>query len=291
MIRWRQFQARSASDAEFRVWGTEVNAALAALGWLQTADTGQVNWTTATRPTLSNQKAGYEIWRANDALASQAPFYLKLTYGSCGGASRPRIWVQMGTGSDGAGNLTGASYESSCDGNAEDSQATDYVFIGHAGRFTMICNPAGKIASAISNLTFMIERTYALGQYNADGGVTVGQNPQLYAQRPIVNAHQWGMAARSGQYAATTLFTSQTGAGHWTEGAVVCPMFYNFANGFTAGEVGGACVIPRDAAVPGVVSLLSYPADQVRSFLIPALLTVSGIDGAGNGRWAFLWEP
>jgi hypothetical protein len=45
-----------------------IAAQIAAMGLVQTSDTGQINWVTVARPAL-NTIAGYEIWRFNDAFS------------------------------------------------------------------------------------------------------------------------------------------------------------------------------------------------------------------------------
>lgn len=89
------------SDATFRVWGGEFNSKLIAAGLVQTSDTGQINWTTATRAA-----GGYEIYRFNDSLQATAPIFIKLAY-SVGGITPPKITVSIGTGTNGGGTLTG----------------------------------------------------------------------------------------------------------------------------------------------------------------------------------------
>lgn len=96
------------TDAGFRAWGSELSAKLQAAGLVQTADTGQINWTTVTRPGSVNNAAGYEIYRFDDALQATAPLYIKLEYGTGNVADRPCIWVSVGTGTNGAGTLTGS---------------------------------------------------------------------------------------------------------------------------------------------------------------------------------------
>ena len=91
------------TDAEFRAWGSELNAALAAVGLVQTADSGQIDWTTVTRAG-SYTAAGYEIWRTADS-----SLYYKVEYGSGGSSNQPNLWLTVGTGSSGAGALTGQS--------------------------------------------------------------------------------------------------------------------------------------------------------------------------------------
>lgn len=97
------------TDAKFRTWGSAVSAALAAAGLTQTADTGQINWATVTKPVAITTKAGYEIWRFNDSLQSTRPIFFRIDYGSSSTSSgnSPNTWLTVGTGSDGAGNITG----------------------------------------------------------------------------------------------------------------------------------------------------------------------------------------
>lgn len=94
------------NDADFRVWGSEFSAKLALCGLVQTADTGQINWATVTRPAV-NVMAGYEIWRFNDAMQATAPIFLKFQFGTTTSAAGPGIRMEVGTASDGAGTLSG----------------------------------------------------------------------------------------------------------------------------------------------------------------------------------------
>lgn len=95
------------NDAGFRAWGAGFSAKLLAVGLTQTADTGQINWVTAARPG-TNSDGGYEIWRFNDAAHATAPIFIRFDYGTGANASRPRIRVTLGTGSNGSGTITGA---------------------------------------------------------------------------------------------------------------------------------------------------------------------------------------
>jgi hypothetical protein len=95
----------NAGDAAFRAWGKGLSDALVAVGMVRTADTGQINWTTATAP--ANNYSGYEIFRFNDALQTTHPLFLKIEYGAPASGA-PQIRTQFGKGSNGAGALTGA---------------------------------------------------------------------------------------------------------------------------------------------------------------------------------------
>lgn len=94
-------------DAELRSWGSAVSAQLAACGLVQTADTGQINWATVTKPAAGATPAGYEIWRFNDALQATKPVFIKVEYGTGGAATFCAMWLTVGTGTNGAGTLSG----------------------------------------------------------------------------------------------------------------------------------------------------------------------------------------
>lgn len=96
------------SDATFRAWGSSISALFSAVGLVQTADTGQVNWLTATRPSI-NTAPHYEIWRMNDSQQASAPIYFKIDYGTFNVADRVAIFITFGTGSNGSGTITSAS--------------------------------------------------------------------------------------------------------------------------------------------------------------------------------------
>ena len=92
--------------ANFKAWASAISAFLqtSGSGLSQTTDTGQVNWgSIASVPTAGNYV--YEIYKNTDALTN---FYFKIEYGT-GSSSGPnaRIRVSIGTGTNGAGVLTG----------------------------------------------------------------------------------------------------------------------------------------------------------------------------------------
>lgn len=102
----RNLLAFLSNDADFRAWGSGIAAQIAAMGLVQTADTGQINWATVARPAVSTN-AGYEIWRFADSLQATKPVFIRLDYGIATVADRPRFAIRVGTATDGAGTLTG----------------------------------------------------------------------------------------------------------------------------------------------------------------------------------------
>lgn len=118
------------SDAGFRTWVAEIITMLfTTLGVTQTTDTGQINTTTVTRPATSTM-AGYVIGRFNDTLQGTSPIFFKLQFGTGGTALGPQMNLQLGTGSNGSGTLTGTTsvVTAQCpNSNAPTSTVTPFV--------------------------------------------------------------------------------------------------------------------------------------------------------------------
>jgi hypothetical protein len=142
----------NSSDANFRAWGLAVATKLGQVGLVQTADAGQINWTTVTAPGGADTYQGYEIWRFADALQATAPVFMKVQYGSgASNAANPGIRVVFGSGSDGAGNLTGV-LSSNLDSEATASAgAVTAYWSGSTNRFAMAI-----MSSAVANQHLML---------------------------------------------------------------------------------------------------------------------------------------
>lgn len=91
------------TDAGYRAWIIDFHLLISTAGLVQTADTGQINTASVTRPAANNVN-GYSIWRMPDS-----SLYFKFQFGTGAGATnQPRIQLQVGEGSNGSGTLTGA---------------------------------------------------------------------------------------------------------------------------------------------------------------------------------------
>src|SRR5580765_433103 len=131
----------STTDARFRSWGSGIAALFLTGGfWTQTADTGQINWSTVVSP-AQNAFAGYEIYKSNDALSSSFPIYMKVEYGCSNSVTKGSlIRFSFATGTDGAGTLNGNVSSTYVAGGATaGTGATTYPFFvsGGAGYFAM----------------------------------------------------------------------------------------------------------------------------------------------------------
>jgi hypothetical protein len=91
------------NDATFRTWVADLLAALDAMPDItRTADTGQINTATVTRPAV-NTSAGYAMYRFNDALQATSPVFLRIDFGTAAAAGCPKMWATVGGSTNGAG--------------------------------------------------------------------------------------------------------------------------------------------------------------------------------------------
>lgn len=124
------------TDQDFRDFITAVRTAFTDLGWVRTSDTGQIDPTTAVKPAATSQIVGYDIMRFGDALHATAPFFLKIDYGSASGSlSFNQLGLQIGTGTNGAGTLTGnVGTRLTVGSGATDNNLRACIFAGNASR-------------------------------------------------------------------------------------------------------------------------------------------------------------
>ena len=85
----------------------EIDAALVAVGIVQTSDTGQLDFASIVTVPIAGATVGYRIYRFNDSRQGVDPLFFKLTYRNGGNTGISGFNIQTGTGSDGAGTLTG----------------------------------------------------------------------------------------------------------------------------------------------------------------------------------------
>lgn len=153
----------ASSDANFRAWGSYISDQLTAVGLLKTADTGQVDWTTVLNPGAINTYNAYEVRAFSDALQATAPVFFKIFYGEGTGTDNPAIGISFGTGSDGAGNLTGTTSTLMRDAAAAAAGSTVVVGSGANNRFVLNTNQN-------SGMLFGFERTKdSLGNDTSEG--------------------------------------------------------------------------------------------------------------------------
>jgi hypothetical protein len=97
----QQLICDSSTLANFKQWAMAISQFFAAAGWIQTADTGQVNWSTLSAVPGAGAFV-LEYWRPGDGLT---PVVVKVRYGNAGSSTNcPCVSIGfVGSTTDGAG--------------------------------------------------------------------------------------------------------------------------------------------------------------------------------------------
>lgn len=176
-----------ANTASLRAWGSELNSQFVSVGLVQTADTGQVNWSTVNLP-IGNTLIGYEIWRFNDAMQASYPIYIRLAYYTAATVTNSYIaTIQIGTSTDGAGNLTGYTTTAvtfsrqavGSAGNAFASTTLPYAsYLCCTAGFLGLVHKQDCLGTALpATSAFIVQRTVdASGAPNGEGVMVIYNN-------------------------------------------------------------------------------------------------------------------
>jgi hypothetical protein len=216
----------NSTDALFRAWVQFIEDLIVTTGgWTNTTDTGQMTISTATHPGGSTTKVGYRVYHMADTLQSTSPVYMRIDYGSAGAANNPAFWVTIGTGSNGAGTITGIAFNGG-------ASASPTVATGSSG--TNACNSYGSASTnrvqgllfvrsgANDLMIFSIERTKdssgadtgdgILFAFSADGGTGLNRTQFVVLAGGGQPPTETGVtAALSNQ--STSAFSSNVGIG------------------------------------------------------------------------------
>lgn len=198
------------SDATFRTWASELHAKLTAAGRLvNTNDTGQVDLGTMTRPGL-NGYAGYKIYRFNDSLQATTPIFIKIEFGTAGNAASPALRFTVGSGTDGAGNVsspnTGAVAHYASDTFIPGTTAYKSYVSCSEGFFGLSYKVASTLGGTSPRIYMFVERTQnpETGTPTADGwkilyaGPTPAGNNGSAAQGRTQNAESYISGTKRG---------------------------------------------------------------------------------------------
>lgn len=101
-----QLVCDSSTLANFKAWAKPISDWFRTEGYTNTADTGQVNWSTI----VSVPGTGAYVYDIFQSGSGGTTFYLKVEYGNASGsANSPNIRITMGTSTSGGGAITGFS--------------------------------------------------------------------------------------------------------------------------------------------------------------------------------------
>lgn len=146
--------------AIFRAWATFIHNSISGTGGMtNTADTGQIDLTTVAAPGAISTYMGYKMYACNDSLQATYPIYVKIEFGSTSAnANNPSVQITIGTGTNGAGTITGTlvvAFQHGIGGTASSTASTSYASSGTARFAIALFTDAG-----INNpLWFSFERT------------------------------------------------------------------------------------------------------------------------------------
>lgn len=130
----RSILNHQATDADHRTFAQAIHDMLIAAGLTQTADTGQANLATITRPS-TGAVSGFEMFRFADTEQATLGCFIKVEYGTGNVATVPGLRITIGTGTNGAGTLSGASSDTailSWASTADSVAQTRPAFASHA---------------------------------------------------------------------------------------------------------------------------------------------------------------
>lgn len=161
--------ASNSTDAMFRAWAAFIDSVFL-LGMVATADTGQVNLTTVTKPTVASTAQGYKVYRTNDALTA---IYVKVEFGSSTNVLYPSVWVTVGTGSDGAGGITGTIYLARTQIATTGTDAANQQLCFGSAANNRVCFALFLSTAATLPLWFSLERRKNSSLADVDTGVIV----------------------------------------------------------------------------------------------------------------------
>jgi hypothetical protein len=173
--------------ANFKQWAQAISAALSTFGWVQSSDTGQVNWGSIGAVPGSGAYV-YEIWQPNDGLTN---FYMKVEYGNSSGTNSPGLRITLSTATNGAGTPTGfitSVIQTTNQPITVPSTTTQYEcnFSGVAGRFGVMMWRNAPVGSNSPQQFFAVERSVnSSGAYTSSyvtlwtlGAISTGRNQQ-----------------------------------------------------------------------------------------------------------------
>lgn len=197
----------SGTDSDIRAMMTTFYSKLESVGWTQSADTGQVNETTVTNAavTASTTTTVYQIHYFDDDLHATTPIYLKTRWIKTGYTNGYiAINFELGTGTNGSGTLTGATYAISSSSSATVGAATSnyirldttYAANKYSGLFIGGTEALSGPAAQFGGCSFFFARSVDVvtEEPTSDGAVfytTLVGNAPSYVRMHYYNGTAW----------------------------------------------------------------------------------------------------
>jgi hypothetical protein len=263
-------------------------------------DTGGSGTTTANTAVPSiNTYPLYEIWGMNDALQATAPFYVQVSYGSGSVTSTPYVVVQMGTGTSGAGRLSGnvgsAFQLSKNDSGSGGATLYECDFAGGTNWMTFIL---WRNSTGILSRLFAIDRARDVfgnprGDYVtvlADGNKIVVEQTIYRVGLGTFSTESGTDTAESGRWLALMTLTETSTAGVGKNSIMASPVF-PLAGCVDYPHLCAVVCLPADAYEGQIINAQFY--GQAHSYLFTkstGIYAASGQGNTGRGYPAIRWE-
>jgi hypothetical protein len=165
----------NSTDAKFIAWAQFIEDTLVTTGgWTLSTETGETPPASLLHPTVANTKKGFRIYKMSDALQATAPVFMRVDYGGANGPNVPGIWITIGTGSNGAGVITGILYNGGASSTPNVASQT-FIASGAFNSYGSAGSNRASIAMFVStaqayHFVFTIERSKdTAGNDTADG--------------------------------------------------------------------------------------------------------------------------
>lgn len=263
------------TDARFKQWGQGLSNKISIGGFFaQTGDAGQIDWTSNPAHPSAGDRVYYEIWKTVDALSSTSPIYMKIIYGGSTTSNIPVIQLKFGTGSDGAGLLTGnvtTAQDLYTTGAALDLGDTtlECDFAGGPGYFSCLMWRTHSNGSVPQG--FVIERALDSSGGYRDAYTTVLLNAGTVSNPHISHIFKpGGGSVKNDQYASTIYDINSSGAyGSNTAVYPIFPMLGLPDNPLTA----LVCVKPADQTEGATFQMVVYGVTRTYIFTSKASQT------------------
>lgn len=300
---WSSPYAEGDNTTDIRALGAEFNAAMLAAGLAQTTDTGQVNWGTVNIPGSVSTLYGYEVWSIlGGALRVRIEWY---SASSLSSSFTPRLKYIIGTGSDGAGNITGVIFTSTLttpNNTLSAGNKLSYISNPSTGDFFGLVYKVGGVTSGgaytPSALAFSVEKTVdGAGAPDGFGYVITCHDETTGGTSGLVSAKKAVWVISSGTlYALTNLFCIVPRA--LTDSSVGTDK-QAFVHQVAANRVRfthGVCTVVASEALPNTtfnICVVGDPLTATRGY-VSVGYGLGGSHGGGTSNTyscAILWEP
>lgn len=189
-VTWGALNTKNDTAANLKAWIQALHDNLLAAGLVQTADTGQLSISGISAVLSAGSYLAPLIYRFDDSLAGSSPVIIKLRpYAGYFSTDPPRgnVAISVGTGTDGAGNLTGPNtgefnfYNSSSGNGATFATADTQSYAMHSeGRFAL-CLGVGAYTSTYNGFCMAF-----LDVARTASGLAIARNPAAYNSNTVV---------------------------------------------------------------------------------------------------------